>query len=71
MTAPARTCGQRETTGLAPGFPAREPSAEASLLTSGNHQNLPVRTGDGPVPASRARAAGAIHRSAAVHESTH
>jgi hypothetical protein len=52
MTAPARTCIQQETTGLSPGFPAREPSAEALLLTSGNHQNLSARTGEGPVLAN-------------------
>src|SRR5215475_9408297 len=34
--------------GLSPGFPAREPSAEALPLTSGNCQNLPARTGEGP-----------------------
>jgi hypothetical protein len=49
MTAPARACVKQETTGLSPGFPAREPSAEALLLTSGNHQNLSARTGSGPV----------------------
>ena len=49
MTAPARACGQQETTGLSPGFPAREPSAEAFPLTSGNYQNLSARTSDGPV----------------------
>jgi hypothetical protein len=49
MTAPVRTCVQQETTGLSPGFPAREPSPEALPLTSGNHQNLPARTGDGLV----------------------
>ena len=49
MTAPACACVQQETAGLSPGFPAREPSAAAFLLTSGNHQNLSARTGDGPV----------------------
>ena len=49
MTAPARACVQQETTGPSPGFPAREPSPRAFPLTSGNHQNLPARTGDGPV----------------------
>ncbi len=52
MTAPARACVQQETTGLSPGFPAREPSPEASPLTSGNHQNLLTRTGDGLVLAA-------------------
>ena len=47
MTAPARAL--QETTGLSPGFPASEPSPEAFPLTSANHQNLPTRTGDGPV----------------------
>ena len=49
MTAPVRTCVQQETTGLSPGFPAREPSPEALPLTRGNYQNLPARTGDGLV----------------------
>jgi len=40
MTGPARTCVQQETTGPSPGFPAREPPAEALLLTSGNCQSL-------------------------------
>jgi hypothetical protein len=62
MTAPARTCGQQETTGLAPGFPARDPCAEAFLLTSAYHHNPPARAGDGPVPGWRASAASAIHR---------
>ena len=49
MTAPARARARQETTGLSPGFPAREPSQEVSLLTSRNHQNLSARTGDGLV----------------------
>ena len=36
MTGPARTGVQQETTGPSPGFPAREPSPEALLPTSGN-----------------------------------
>jgi hypothetical protein len=51
MTGPARACGQQETTGLSPGFPAREPSPEALPLTRGNYQNLSARTGEGPVRA--------------------
>jgi hypothetical protein len=47
MTAPARTCGQQETTSLARGFPAREPSPEEFPLTSGNCQSLSARTGEG------------------------
>jgi len=35
--------------GLSPEFPARGPSPEALPLTSGNHQNLSARTGEGPV----------------------
>ena len=50
MTAPAPTCVQQQTTGLSPGFPAREPSPEAFPLTSGNQQSLSARTGGGPVP---------------------
>ena len=46
MTAPARTSVQQETTGLSPGFPAREPSPEAFPLTSGNYQRLSARTGE-------------------------
>ena len=34
---------------LSPEFPARGPSPEALPLTSGNHQNLSARTGEGPV----------------------
>jgi hypothetical protein len=49
MTAPARARARQETTGPSPGFPAREPSPEEVPLTSGNHQNLSTRTGDGPV----------------------
>ena len=49
MTGHAGACVQQETTGLSPGFLAREPSAEAFPLTSGNYQNLSARTGDGPV----------------------
>ena len=36
--------------GLSLGFLARGPSAEAFLLTSGNHQNLCARAGEGPRP---------------------
>ena len=49
MTVPARTCSQQETTGLSRGFLTGEPSPEAFLLTSGNYQNLFVRTGEGLV----------------------
>jgi hypothetical protein len=67
MTAPARTCVQRETTGLSPGFPAREPSPEASSLTSGNYQSLSagqVSASSSPMCRSRWR-----HTSSAVvHE---
>ena len=49
MTAPVRTCVQQETTSLARGFPAREPSPEEFPLVSGNCQNLSARTGEGLV----------------------
>jgi len=62
MTAPARTCVQQETTGPSPGFPAREPSPEALLPTSGNHQSLSARTGEGLALADAPQPAGAIHR---------
>jgi len=46
MTAPARTRVQQETTGLSPRFPAREPSPEASPLTSGIYPHLSAWTGE-------------------------
>src|SRR5215813_1702891 len=78
MTAPARARVQ-ETTGLSPEFPARESSPEASPPTSGNHQNLPARTGDGPVladaleplvPYTERGACEPIHRKEAIMTTT-
>src|SRR5215470_10931561 len=69
MAGPARACGQQETTGLSPGFPAWELSPEAFLLSSGNHQNLSARTGEAPSSLMRQnrwrRPPGAV-----VHQST-
>ena len=46
MTAPARARVQQETTCLSRGFPAREPSPEASPLTSGIYPHLSAWTGE-------------------------
>ncbi len=67
MTAPARACVQQETTGLSPGFPAREPSPEAFPPASGNYQNLSARTGE--ASSSLMRQSRWCHTSSAVvHE---